>query len=149
MSPRFTLACLLVACSHPHDVTAVYAPVTPGAGAIDVVLNSPSGSLTVTVGEQLVIDRKFSRHAHIDGVPAGPTRVRVATGGNCERGSVTDHDVIVPAGGTATVALAGPEPNTGCAIFTGLYYVGMNVGLAAIAIAAIADARTPHVTHVK
>ncbi|MGE5182551.1 MAG: hypothetical protein ACM31C_10835, partial [Acidobacteriota bacterium] len=75
--------------------------------------------------------------------------VRVATGGNCERGAISDHDVIVPAGGTATIALPGPEPNTGCAIFTGLYYVGMNVGLAAIALAAIADAHTVHVTHVK
>lgn len=149
MSSRITLALLLVACTHAHDVAAVYAPVVPGTGAIDVVLNSPTGALTVAVGDQLVVDRKFSRKAHIEGVPAGPMHVRVATGGRCEQGSLTEHDVIVPAGATTTIALPGPEPNTGCAIFSGLYYVGMNVGIAAVAIAMVADAQVRHVTHVK
>lgn len=150
MSPRITLVCLVAAaCTHPHDVTAVYAPATPAAGAVDVVLNSPSDALTVAVGDQLVVDRKYSRKAHIDGIPAGPMHVRVATGGRCEQGSLTEHDIIVPAGGTTTITLPGPEPNTGCAIFTGLYYIGMNVGIAAVAIAMVADAQVRHVTHVK
>ncbi len=148
-APRLLVALSLAACTHPHDVAAVYAPATPGTGAVDVVLNSPSDALTVTVGDQLVVDRKYSRKAHVDGVPAGPVHVRVATGGRCEQGSLTHQEIVVPAGGTTTIALPGPEPNLGCAIFTGLYYVGMNVGLAAIAVAAVADAQVRHVTHVK
>lgn len=148
MSPRYCLI-VLTACTVPKDVTAVYAPAQPASGAIDVVLNHPSTTLTVAVADQLVVDRKYSRKAHIDGVPPGPAHVRVATGGHCEQGSLTEHDVMVPAGGVATIALPGPEPNLGCEVFLGLYYVGLNVGVAAMAIAMVAASQVQHVTHVK
>src|SRR5438105_3823609 len=96
-------------CTHPHDVNAVYAGAPPGAGAIDVVLNNPSAALTVAVQDKLVVDRAYSRRAHVDGVPAGAAHVHVATGGRCEQGAMTDVDVNVPAGGIATIALPGPE----------------------------------------
>lgn len=124
----------LAACNHPHDVTAQYATAPPGAGAVDVVLNDPTRKLSISVDDQLVVDGKYSRKAHIDGVPAGPAHVHVATGGRCEQGSMSDHEVVVPPGGTATLVLPGPEPNTGCMILTGLDIVGLYIGLVAEAV---------------
>ena len=144
MSYRLSLLAL-AACTHPHDVQAVYAPAPPGSGAIDVVLNSPSGALSVAIDGKLVVDRKYSRKAHIDGVPPGRSHVHVATGGQCEQGAMNDFDVDVEPGQTATLALPGPEPNHGCAIFSGLYYVGMNIGLAAMGIVLLAASEPRHV----
>jgi hypothetical protein len=144
MSYRLTLVAL-AACTHPHDVVAVYAPAPPGAGAIDVVLNSPSGALTVAVDGKLVVDRKYSRKAHIDGVPPGVAHVHVATGGACEQGKLEDFEVDVEPGQTAVLAMPGPEPNHGCAVFSGLYYVGMNVGLVALAVLTLGMTEKQHV----
>jgi len=144
MTYRLTLLAL-AACTHPHDVQAVYAPAPPGAGAIDVVLNSPSGALTVAVDGKLVVDRKYSRRAHIDGVPPGRAHVHVATGGECEQGAMNDFELDVDPGQTATLALPGPEPNHGCAVFSGLYYVGLNVGLVALAVITLGMAEPRHV----
>ena len=127
----------VVACA--HDVTAVYAPATPASGAVDVVLGTPSRSLSVTIGDQLVVDRAYSRRAHVVGIPAGPMRVHVATGGGCETGSVVDRDVLVPPAGKTTLALPGPELGSGCAVLNGLLYVGMNIGILAIAVLGAAE----------
>jgi hypothetical protein len=128
------LLIVLVACHHAEDVSATYPGGPPGAGSIDVALNDPSQKLTVAINDQLVVDRRFSRKAHIVGVPAGVAHVHVATGGGCEQRSLTEHDIVVPPGGSATILLPGPEPNTGCALLLGLFYVGLNVALVADAI---------------
>ncbi len=108
------------------------------AGNIEVVLNNPSDALSVTINDQLVVDRKLSRKATIAAVPAGPARVHVAIGGGCETGAVFDRDIEVIPGATTTVTLPGPELSTGCAIANGLFHVGANVGYVAISVAVFA-----------
>lgn len=137
MSPRFALVLALAACApKAQDVSSTFAlsPSIP-AGTVEVLLNSPSGALSVAVNDQLVVDRKTSRKATIGGVPAGPTRVHVAIGGGCETGAVFERDIQVLAGATTVVNLPGPELSTGCALWNGLYYVGLNIGIAATSIA--------------
>jgi hypothetical protein len=107
------------------------------AGNVEVVLNNASDALSVAVNDQLVVDRKFSRKATIGGVPAGPAKVHVAIGGGCETGALFDREIEVYPGQTTTVNLPGPEISTGCAIASGLYYVGMNVGYVAISVATL------------
>ncbi len=139
---------LLAACAHPHDVVAVYATPQPDTGAVDVILNDASRAMSVTINDILVVDRKFSRKAHIDGIPAGTARVHVATGGRCEQGSVADQELSVPAGGVATFALPGPEPNLGCTVISGLANVALEIGCVALAILAGGTAAT-HMSRVK
>lgn len=116
--------------------------LAPGmqAGNVEVVLNNATGALSVAVNDQLVVDRKYSRKASIAGVPAGPARVHVAIGGSCETGASFERDIEVLPGQTTTVTLPGPELSTGCALFHGLYYVGLNIGIAAASIAMIGGA---------
>lgn len=137
MTPRLALAlALLAACGpKPHDITTTFAlsPQIP-AGNVEVVLNGPTGALSVTVNDQLVVDRKVSRKAVINAVPAGFARVHVAVGGGCELGATFDRDIEVIAGATTTLALPGPEISTGCAVLNGLYHIGLNVGLVASAV---------------
>jgi hypothetical protein len=115
-----SIAAIATGCFHhrAHDVTASVAAAQPSSGAIDVVLASPSRKLSVVVDGRLVVDRVHSRKAHIDGVPAGPAHVRVGVAGHCERDAVVDQDVEVPAGGTATILLPGPEHRRICRIVT-------------------------------
>lgn len=124
-----------------HDVEVAYPHATPSSGIVEVVLNQPTSDLTITVNGDLVVDRERSRRARIIGVPAGVARVAVATGGRCEAGKMLEADVEVTPGRATTLALPGPEPNTGCMIYQGLYYVGLNIGLAAVAISLLA---APH-----
>jgi hypothetical protein len=142
MSTRFALVLALGACApKAQDVSATFA-LTPHmpAGNVEVVLNNPSGALSVAVNDQLVVDRKLSRKATIAGVPAGPARVHVAIGGGCETGATFERDIEVIPGATTTVNLPGPELSTGCALMNGLYYVGLNIGIAAASVAMIAGA---------
>jgi hypothetical protein len=119
-----------------HDVSATFAlsPSVP-AGNVEVVLNNASDALSVAINDQLVVDRKLSRKATIGGVPAGPARVHVAIGGGCETGATFDRDIEVIPGATTTITLPGPEISTGCAIASGLYYVGLNIGYVAMVAA--------------
>ncbi len=131
------LACALVslaACTHAVDVTTAYPGPRGEAGAIEVVLNDESRAMSVTVDDALVADRKYTRRVHVDGVPAGTAHVRVATGGRCEQGATSEHDVVVAPGLTSTVVLPGPSLNVGCAVLAGLDYVGMETGMIAMAI---------------
>jgi hypothetical protein len=122
----------------------MYAPTVPASGAVDVVLNDASRALTITVDDQLVVQRAHARRAHIVGIPPGPVHVHVATGGQCEVGSIFDRDVIVAPGARATLALPGPETNVGCAVFDGLYYIGLNIGILAIAVLAASETHVVH-----
>ncbi len=124
---RFSILFLIAACSHPHDVMAVYALAPPAAGSLEVLLNSPSGALTVTVNDTVVVDRKESRKAHVDGIPAGTAHVTVATGGRCEHGAITERDVEITPGVVTTLVLPGPETTLGCQVYSGLYYVGFSI----------------------
>lgn len=125
-----------------HDIQAAYVALSPiPTGNIDVVLNDTTRTLSVTVNDTLVVDRKHTRKATITAVPAGLARVQVATGGRCEQGRTVERDVEVIPGATTTVALPGPEPNVGCMVFQGLYYVGLNIGLAAATVAAAVAVR--------
>jgi hypothetical protein len=105
------------------------------SGAIEIVLNDPTRALTVEVDNQLVIDRAHSRRAHIDGVPAGTAHVRIATGGRCEQGVVTERDIAVMPDAISTLVLPGPEPNSGCMVYEGLALVALVVELVAFAVA--------------
>ncbi len=137
MTTRIALVLALSACApKAQDVSTTFAlsPNMP-AGNVEVVLNNPSGALSVAVNDQLVVDRKLSRKATIGGVPAGPARVHVAIGGGCETGATYDRDIEVIPGATTTVNLPGPEVSTGCAVASGLYYVGINIGYVAMAVA--------------
>jgi hypothetical protein len=122
---------VVAGCFHPraHDVTAHLVPMSPSSGAIDVVLSAPSKKLTIAVDGNLVVDRAYSRHAHIDGVPAGPGHVQVVVDGHCERGGTAEEDVDVPAGGTATVVLPGPDKNHACMVATGVVHVALALTL--------------------
>ena len=133
---RWILILVLTGCA--HDVTAVYPAATPSSGTVDVVLNEPTDALTVAINDQLVVDRAHSRHAQIVGVPAGPVRVHVATGKGCEQGNMVDREVMLPPGGRATLALPHPELSVGCALWTGLQYIGINIGILAIAVLVVA-----------
>jgi hypothetical protein len=119
-----------------HDVRVDYARAMPDTGSLEVVLNDASRSLSVTVDGALMVDRRRSRKARIDGIPAGPVSVTVATGGGCEQAMTVDRTVDIVPGAVTTLALPAPEPNTGCMIYSGLYYVGLNVGLVAVVLAA-------------
>jgi hypothetical protein len=133
--------CACTGCA--SDVVARY-PSAPGvSGAIDIVLNDASRALTVEIDDQLVVDRATSRRAHVDGIPAGIAHVRIATGGRCEQGAVTERDVVVMPGTTATLVLPGPEPNHGCMVYDGLALLALVVE--AVAIAAVEPGRTFHV----
>jgi hypothetical protein len=137
----FVLA--LAACARPHDVTAVYARGPSSTGAVEVVLNNASDALSVSINDALVVDRKHSRRVRVEGIPPGPARITVATGGGCEAGRAIDREVEVLAGQTTTVPLPGPEPNTGCMVFAGLYHVGLQVGMVAVAVAVAAAVKAP------
>jgi hypothetical protein len=142
--PLVLAVAVTAACTKPKDVSVVYAHAVPASGAIEVQLNDPSRSLTVTVNDALVVDRKFSRRARIEGVPAGIARVHVATGGGCEKGGEFDREVEVFPGETVVVALPGPEPNSGCAVWAGLNYVGVQIGMVALAVLTVgAVSRAP------
>jgi hypothetical protein len=109
-----------------RDVATRLAPAQPSSGAIDVVLNSPSRKLSIAIDGNLVVDRAYSRKAHVEGVPAGPAHVRVAVGGRCERDGIIDEQVDVPVGGTTTILLPGPEHRHACMIATGLAHVALD-----------------------
>jgi len=117
-----------------HDVQVTYPRATPAAGTLEVALNAPTSELSVAVDGALVVDRKHSRRARIDGVPAGRALVRVVTSGGCEVNQTVERAVEIIPGQLTTLALPGPESSTACAVFQGLYYVGMNVGLVAVAV---------------
>jgi len=137
MYSRIALVLALTACApKARDVSATFAlsPNIP-AGNVEVVLNNPSDALSVAINDQLVVDRKLSRKATIGGVPAGIARVHVAIGGGCETGATFEREIEVIPGATTTVNLPGPEISNGCAIASGLYYVGINIGYAALALA--------------
>ncbi len=124
--------CACAGCA--SDVVARY-PSAPGvSGAIDIVLNDPSRALTVEVDDQLVVDRATSRHVHIDGIPAGNAHLRIATGGRCEQGVVTERDVAVLPDASSTLVLPGPEPNHGCMVYEGLALLAIAVEAVAISI---------------
>ena len=131
---------LLGACAHPHDVVSAFPHHQPDSGALDVVLNDPSRKLTVTVNDQLVVDRAFTRRAHIDGVPSGVAYVHVASGGKCEQGRNFDRKVTIEPGQLATLAVPGPEPNLGCMVWSGLDEVAAEVGVVAVAVVLLASA---------
>ncbi|MBA3539375.1 MAG: hypothetical protein H0T79_07075 [Deltaproteobacteria bacterium] len=122
------------ACSHPQDIAVNYAVRQADSGTVDVVLNGASDALSVAVNGALVVDRKFSRKAHVEGVPAGPARVTVATGGGCEDRSMTEHDIEIVAGSTTTLTLPGPTPNTGCMIYAGLSSIAVQISMVGLAI---------------
>jgi hypothetical protein len=130
---RFVGLIMVAGCA--HDVVARFPLAAPGdTGAIDVVLNDPSGKLTIAVDDLLVVDREHSRHAHIMGVPAGTAHVRVATGGRCDAGAVTERDVAVTPGMTTTLALPGPNPDHGCMVYLGLLVVSYAIDMVVIAM---------------
>ena len=133
------------ACTNVHDVHAVYPGGGTEVGAVDVVLNVPTEAMTVSIGDKMIVDRETSRRAHIDGIPAGPAHVRVATAGKCEQHTIADYDVVVPASGVATLALPGPQEDHGCSTFAGLMYIG--AGVEAIALVAMIEAG--RIVHVK
>jgi len=139
---------LVAACTHPHDVVSAFPYRQPDSGALDVVLNDPSRKLTVTVNDQLVVDRAFTRRAHIDGVPSGIARVHVAAGGKCEQGRNFDRSVTIQPGELATVAVPGPEPNLGCEVFLGLSDVALEIGMVAVGVVLLATAPL-HVVRLK
>jgi hypothetical protein len=153
-----SLPILVVAtgCTHPQDVSATYPRVAmaPGAeigsGAVDVVLNNPTGALSVAVNDNLVVDRKYSRKAHIDGVPAGHSTVHVSLGGSCEKARDFTREIDLQPGATAAITLPGGEVNDGCMVWDGLLHVAITLELVALAIVAGAAAEQSHVTsHVK
>ena len=154
MSPAYrcvataVVTSLVAACSHPHDVVSAFPYRQPESGALDVVLNDPSRKLSVTVNDQLVVDRAFTRRAHIDGVPAGVAHVHVASGGKCEQGRNFDRSVTIEPDALATLAVPGPEPNLGCMVWSGLDEVAAEVGLVAVAVVLLASAPL-HVVRLK
>jgi hypothetical protein len=139
---------LVAACSHPHDVVGAFPYRQPDSGALDVVLNDPSRKLTVTVNDQLVVDRAFTRRAHIDGVPSGIAHVHVASGGKCEQGRNFDRSVTIEPGTLATLAVPGPEPNFGCMVWDGLNQVAFEIGMVSIGVMVLATAPL-HVVRLK
>jgi hypothetical protein len=137
-------------CTGPQDITAVFPHPTPMAGAVDVSLNSPDGAMTVTVDDALVVDRKYSRKAHIDGVPAGPATVHVAIGGKCVKAREYTRELEIEPGQTSQIALPGAEVNDGCAVLDGLLLVADTIELVALGVLAVAIGSGSHVTtHVK
>jgi hypothetical protein len=139
---------LIVVAGCAHDVVTRFPLAAPSdTGAIDIVLNDPSDKLTVTVNGLLVVDREHSRHAHIADVPAGNARVRVATGGRCEGGAVTERDVTVTPGMTTMLVLPGPNPDRGCMTYFGLTAVAFAIEVVAVAV--LGHEGHPLVSHVK
>lgn len=122
----------------PRDVGARYpdatAPIDDASGTIDVVLNSPTGALSITVNDQIVVKREYSARARITAVPAGPASVHVAMGGSCEQSQSFDREVEVLPGGIVTIALPGGEQGTACAIAAGAGYIGLNILALSLAI---------------
>jgi hypothetical protein len=143
MKPIASLLIVTFVAGCARDVHVTHPYATPTSGTVEVVLNRPTRSLTVAVDGALVVDRERSRRARIDGVPAGLARISIATGGGCEAGRTVDRDVEVFPGRTTTITVPGPEPNAGCMIYSGLYYVGLNIGILAIVIAAGASSPRP------
>jgi hypothetical protein len=135
---RWTILVSLAMAGCAHDVTAVYGGGAPSSGTIEVVLNEPTDALTVAINDQLVVDRAHSRRAQVVGVPAGPVHVHVATGKGCEQGKLVDRDMMLAPGGRATLALPHPEISLGCAVWSGLQYIGLNIGILAIAVVLVA-----------
>ncbi len=132
----------IAGCSHAVDVTTAFPAARGDSGAVEVVLNDPSRAVSVTIDDALVVERKHTGRVHVDGVPAGSAHVRVATGGRCEQGSTSDQDVVVTPGSTSTIVLPGAEPNLGCMVLSGLDYIGLEVGMVALAVMFTAAART-------
>jgi len=141
---RLFLVAALAACA--HDVTAHY-PSDGPSGAIDIQLNNPSGALTVAVNDHVMVDRKHSRKAHIDGIPIGDAVVQVAVGGACEQGKTETRTVDVQAGVTSTIVMPGPEPNTPCAIMDGASWVFLGLELVTLGILELGIPKP--VSHVK
>ena len=137
MWKRILPVCVCMAgCS--YDVVARY-PSPPGeSGAIDIVLNDPTRALTVEINDLLVVGRAHSRKIHVDGVPAGTARVRVATGGRCEQGVVTEREVTVMPMSISTLALPGPEPNHACMVYAGLALLALSIEVVAESMVEIA-----------
>jgi hypothetical protein len=125
-----------------HDVHATYPRASLAAGVLEVALNAPTGELTVAVNGDMVVDRKHSRRARIDGVPAGRNLVRVVTSGSCEQSATTEKEVHITPGQVTTLALPAPDSSLACAVFDGLYYVGLNIGIAAVTVALVATGRS-------
>lgn len=134
---KHAIASIAIVAGCARDVAVPYPHATPAAGDVEIVLNAPTRDLSVTVNGALVVDRAHSRRARVTGVPAGLARVAIATGGRCEAGQVVERDVEVVPAQVTTIALPAPEPNTGCMIYQGLVYVGMNVAIAGLTIAAV------------
>ncbi|HEY4055536.1 MAG TPA: hypothetical protein VGM39_02970 [Kofleriaceae bacterium] len=136
---RFALLAFipLAACAHTaSDVAATYTTTldTP-TGSIEVALNSPSQALSVTVNDHVLVDRKNTRKALINGVPAGPAHVIVSVGTQCEQNHTYERDVNLVPGVTAQLALPGPEVGEGCATLAGAQHVATQIGWLAVVLA--------------
>lgn len=136
---RFALIAFipLAACAHgASDVAANYTPIldTP-SGSIEVLLNSPSQALTVSVNDHVLVDRKFSRKAVINSIPAGPAHVLVSVGGNCEQNHTYERDVTSVPGVPTQLALPGPEVGEGCATLAGAQHIATQIGWVAVVLA--------------
>jgi hypothetical protein len=143
---RLLLLFALAACTHPHDVIAHY-PGDGPSGSVDIVMNHATGALTVAVNDKVIVEKKYSAKAHIDGVPIGEAVIQIATGGACEAGKSETRTLDVQPGMTSTIVLPGPEPNTACAVWAGLNQVTLGLEVVGFAILALA---TPHaMSHVK
>jgi hypothetical protein len=150
MSIRSLLVVFAIAgCTHPHDVNAVYAIAPQAGGSLEVLLNKASDAMTIAVNDVVVVDRKFSRKAHVDGIPEGPAHVVIATGGGCEQQSLVERDVEITPGVVTSIVLPGPERNHGCMVYAGLVYVGLNIGILAYAVMAglLYESHHAHVAH--
>jgi hypothetical protein len=118
-----------------HDVRTTYPRASVAGGTLEVALNAPTDQLSIAVNGDLVVDRKHSRKATIELVPAGANVVRVVTSGSCEQGTTVEHVVEIAPGQVTTLALPGPDAGLACAVFNGLYYVGMNLVIAGAIVA--------------
>ncbi|HEY4176459.1 MAG TPA: hypothetical protein VGM90_06495 [Kofleriaceae bacterium] len=127
----------LAACAHTaSDVSASYASTldTP-SGSIEIALNSPSQALTIAVNDHVLVDRKNTRKALINGVPAGPAHVVVSVGAQCEQNHMYERDLNLVPGVTAQLALPGPEVGEGCATLAGAEHIGLQIGWVAAILA--------------
>jgi len=96
-----------------------------------------------------MVERKYSRKAHIDGVPIGDAVVQIAVGGNCEQGKTETRTVAVEPGLTSTIVMAGPEPNTGCAIMNGATSVLLGLEIVGLAVMELALLPAKLMSHIK
>jgi len=152
-SLRLTLAAVaaavLPACTSPQDISVNYprpAPVGEPTGTIDVSLTTADGNMTVTVNDAMVVERKYSRKAHIANVPAGPAVLHVALGGNCVKAREYTRELDVTPGQTVEVALPGAEVNDGCAVYQGLLLVAevLELVAAATVLAVVGSSSAAH-----